>query len=501
MFGGARNFETGIGTIDSQKLLVGRASNARIDVRRAKFSDRQLENCYRDHLRSGGLKRELVAQILAVVLFLCYGALDFFAVGELAPLFLSVRFFIVAPIILAFIALTAAPRYAGYQEWTSTIGLVVCSCAIIFMINMMPEAGAPPYLVGLLFSMILASCLLRVSFVIAAPSYCMISAAYCGILLARDGVPEAQIASGLFFMLSVAGVACITNYVQETRSREVWLRNVQKEIDTERIEALLIEATAADRSKINFLSVLTHELRTPLHQIIGFSEVVRNEIILSGRPDLASQSDHVIEAARGLLGKISQLLRYADAVAGKLSFTQDEVKASEIVESVADQASTICDARNVSLDVSGVECGSLLVDQHHTLYAIYSIIENAVKASPSGSKVIIEGSLNARGFYEFRVIDKGEGMSPEALQAALKPFEQLQPALTRARDGLGLGLAIAERLLTGQGGELRIESSPNAGTTVKIALPPAVPVPLHKDFSSTEPSSKDTRSFNTAIRG
>lgn len=486
---------------ESQKNLVARASRTGLDKLRVRFCDRDLENCYREHLRVARLKRELIAQLLAVVLFLCYGALDFFAVGDLARTFLGIRLFVVAPIILALIALTATPRWAEYQEWTSTIGLCVCSFAIILMIYLMPASGAPPYIVGLLFSMILASCLLRVSFIIAAPSYCLIAAAYCISLLAREGVPEPLIASGLFFMLSVTGVACITNYVQETRSREVWLRNVQKEIDTERIEALLIEATAADRSKINFLSVLTHELRTPLHQIIGFSEVVRNSVILNGRPELTAQSDLVIDAARGLLGKISQLLRYADAVAGKLSFSQESVSAPEIVESVVDQAAAICAARGVSLNTSGVERASLYVDQHHTLYALYSVVENAVKASAPGAVVKIDGSLTTKGLYEFRVIDHGEGMSAEALQAAMKPFEQMQPARTRGRDGLGLGLAIADRLLRGQGGELRLESIRGVGTTVVIVLPTPDYASLSASYDSTEPGDRGAHFIPMAAKG
>lgn len=450
---------------------IATSTSTGLDRLTAKFSNSGIEKAYRNQLAAEGQKRERTAQILAVLLFLGYGALDLIAAKEFAAEFIAIRFLYVAPPVAALIILTSQPRLVRFQEWTSTLGLLICSAAIIYMIKEMPMLGSPPYIVGLLFSMILASCLLRVSFVIATISYLVIAAAYCGSMVMREDTIEAQVASGVFFMVSVTGVACITNYVQEWRSREIWLRNIQRRYDKQRIESLLIEATAADRSKLSFLTILTHELRTPLHQIIGYSEVLRNEAVLIGREDLASGSTTVLEAARDLLKKISQLLRFADATAGKLSFATESVPVGELIESVADQTLSLLEPKSIRLNACDIEKTPLFIDQHHTLYALMCVVENAANASAPGSEIKIDGKREDNGLYRIRVIDRGHGMSTQELNAALAPFEQLEVARTRARRGLGLGLPIADRLIRCQGGALRLESTPGVGTTVSVWLP------------------------------
>lgn len=453
----------------------------------ATFADPALELSYRAFLYEYGSPRERTVQLLAVALFLFYGALDVLAVGGFASEFLIIRFFIVAPIIIISVFLTSLPSCKKYVEWTSALGLAVCSAAIIYMIHRMPMEGAPPYIVGLLFCMIFTACLLRIRFVIAMPTYLGIAAAYCLGLALRNDVPQAQAAAGYFFMLSVTVVAGVAIYVQESRAREVWLRNLQRKIDAERIENLLIEATAADRSKINFLSILTHELRTPLHQIIGFSEVMKNQISTGDRANLIDEVEQVLGSARRLLEKIGQMLRYADATAGKLNYSIDKVPLTEVVEQAWDQIAPAADKRSITIDTSKVSPAIVEIDSHHTLYAISSIVENALNASPEGSAITMEGEPRSDSLYELRIIDNGAGMSRQAIAAAFKPFEQNEPVRSRSREGLGLGLATASHLLRGQQGDLSIESTVGKGTTVRIMLPlPKAPSPSASASPQTE---------------
>lgn len=441
----------------------------------ATFKDRETEAAYGRFLAGPASDREVLLQVLGIISYLSYGVLDLFVTGDLALEFVTLRFLIVLPTVSAVVALTAHRKFRALVEWSTTFGFTAMSLSIVYMIYKMPAAGGPPYIIGLLIVMIFTSCLMRVRFLIAAPTCILIAAVYCIILVTRLGAPSAEVISGYFFMLSVAAVAAVTNYIQERRARETWLRNAQREHDAIRIEQLLIEATAADRSKINFLSLLTHELRTPLHQIIGFSEVSRGQIGERMGDELAAPLDQITASARDLLKKLGQMLRYADATAGKLDFCIDEIPASEIIDLLIDQSGQAAAARSVRIDASHIEPAILVIDAHHTSLALSSLIENSINASGPGTTIRVEGALAGQGRYKLKIIDEGGGMSPEKLAAALAPFEQTESGKARSREGLGLGLPIARFILAGQGASFDLDSKAGGGTTATIIFKASVP--------------------------
>ena len=436
----------------------------------ATFTDGATETAYRNFLSGPASDRERLLQVLGIISYLSYAALDLFVAGSLALEFIALRFFLVLPLVGLCVALTSLPKFRRHIEYSTTFGFAAMSLSIVYMIYKMPVVGAPPYIIGLLVVMIFTSCLMRVRFMIAAPVFISIAAAYCTVLIARPGIPPAEIISGYFFMLSVAAVAVVTNYLQERRARETWLRNVQRERDSARIEQLLVEATAADRSKINFLSILTHELRTPLHQIIGFSEISRNQVAGGEAENRIAPLDQITLSARDLLKKLGQMLRYADATAGKLNYSIDEIPILEIIDQIADQFAPSASAKSIRLDVSQVEPATLSIDQHHTAYALSNLVENAFNASAAGSTVKIVGAHTNDKRYRLQISDNGVGMSPEKIASAFAPFEQTESGRSRSREGIGLGLSIAKLILNGQGAVLSIRSAPGIGTVATVSF-------------------------------
>ncbi|MEZ5919762.1 MAG: HAMP domain-containing sensor histidine kinase [Parvularculaceae bacterium] len=437
----------------------------------ATFADHDLEAAYRTHLATEAFSRELFLQLIGVAAFMSYGFLDFLTVGDLATEFLVIRCLIVGPIGALGVLMTAYPAIRRYQQYSTIIGFAFYAVAIIFMIYMLPVEGAPPYIIGVLVTMIFTSCLMRVNFPIAATTYVLVGAIYCIALAARADHSPVEIIAGYFFMISVTAVAVITSYVQETRTREIWLRNMQRERDAAKIRQLLIEATAADQSKLNFLSVLTHDLRTPLHQIIGFSEIVRAEAENEACRLETGNIDQVLSSARALLKKIGQMLRYADATAGKLSFVTDDVPVTDIIDQLIDQFREQASANGVKVAANEVDTATLHIDHHHTAYALANLVDNAIHASKPGATVNITGCAAENGLYKFEISDSGCGMSAEKIMAALEPFNPGGEVLNRSQEGLGLGLSIAKQLIDRQGGALEISSAPGEGTTVSAFLP------------------------------
>ncbi|OFX04919.1 MAG: hypothetical protein A3E78_05910 [Alphaproteobacteria bacterium RIFCSPHIGHO2_12_FULL_63_12] len=446
------------------------AENAAPDsIRRltAAFHNSDTERQYRNYLAETGYRHEVFLQAAAICVFLSYGLLDVLAAGPLGAEFLALRFFVVAPLVVFAVALTATPKFRRWIELSTTFGFVMFAAAVIYMIYQMPPKGAPPYIIGLLVVMIFTSCLMRIRFVIAAPTYFLIGAAYCFTLVAREGTPMNQIVSGLFFMISVAGIAIITNYIEERRSRETWSRAAQRQRDAARIEELLVESTAADRSKLNFLTILTHELRTPLHQIIGFSELIKNDQVTT-EAERAAAIDNILYPAKDLLKKFSQMLRYADATAGKLAFFFDEISIVEVAETLKEHLAPAASAKSVAIDISRVQDFTLRIDQHHTIFALSNLLENAIQASRAGSTVEITGDSEGDSLYSLKIRDQGCGMSEKQIAAALSPFEQNDQVRSRNKEGLGLGLTIARRLLVDQGAKFTVQSAIGVGTVITI---------------------------------
>lgn len=448
-----------------QPVRGGVRSDRAIKMSTATFADPSMEARFKAHLAGEGFARERLMQLLGWLIFLGYGALDFIVAGEHASDFVTIRFLIAAPAALGVMAICWIRPLRRFLGFSTALALLFCALAIIYMTYRMDGPSAPPYIIGVLVVLVFTSCVMRIDFVFAAAIYTLIAVAYCAALSAKSSPSEIEFISGSFFMISVAAIAVATIYLQERRARETWANSEKRAADDALIRQLLLEATAADRSKASFLSVVTHELRTPLHQIIGFSEVVRAD------PQGASNADHldqVIASASQLLKKLGKMLRYAEAAAGKIRVEFEDSRVDEIIDRVVTETQALSTAKNIRIDASGLQNASITVDAHHSAYALQNLVENAINASPAGAVVSITGAVLPTGDYEIRITDSGAGMTRAQIETALAPFTQTEGGLTRYREGLGLGLPIASTLLSAQNATLTIDSTVGVGTIVAV---------------------------------
>ncbi|MEQ1929353.1 MAG: HAMP domain-containing sensor histidine kinase [Parvularculaceae bacterium] len=451
----------------AERLPKGETLDGSLNIFSATFRDPQTEARFQQHLVVEAFDRQRLIHALGSLVFVAYGALDALVAGDLAAEFLIVRFLIAAPLSFAIIGIGWMRPFRQNFGVIAGLALFIYAAAVIYMIYRMPGPGAPPYIIGVLIVMIFAACLMRINFVFAAPTFASIAATYCFAIVLKEGMGREEIVSGFFFMISVACVAIATIYIQERRARESWIGAEQREIDAAVIRQLLLEATAADRSKTSFLAIVTHELRTPLHQIIGYSEVVRQQ---QDSDEARKHLDQVIHAAHELLKKVGKMLRYADATAGRLKIAREMCSLVEIIDQATEETRNSAQMRHVTIDASKVEEVKLFADHHQTACALQYIVENAIHASKPGATIVLEGARSAAGAYEMRIIDRGAGMSEKQLANAFLPFAQAEAGLARYREGLGLGLPIANLLLQAQQARLAIKSKLGEGTEVEIAF-------------------------------
>ena len=448
-----------------------------LNMATASFADRGLEAEYKAHLYGASFPALRVFCAGGPIFWFLFGVLDFLTIRENLEAVSTIRWLIAGPIAIALVLALFTRSLQRYYEWIITLGMANFCFGMIAIIALLPAQGSPPYIIGMLVTFAYASCFLRIRFLLGAAVYAASTLAYCVMLLSLDKFSYVDVVSGYFCVITIATVAIVTHYAQEIRSRQIWRRNRQRALDAAYIEELLIEATAADQSKLNFISILSHELRTPLHQIIGFSEIVMQRFA-DGETEKSDEflSD-IRTSAHELLARIAKMLRYADATAGKIKYEFERVSSRELSETLLIQAKALAAARHVEIDDSGVEAAEMWIDHPHTSYGLGHLIENAVKASASGSTVILRGRVEADGGYTIEVEDKGVGMTSEQIKAAFEPFSQVQQVRTRSLDGIGLGLTLARKIIQDQGAALSISSARGEGTTATIRFAPPPPKP------------------------
>lgn len=436
---------------------------------RAAFRDRSLEKAYRRHLATSALPEARRIWLIMSFAYLGFGVLDLFTIsGDALAAILTVRCLIFTPIALGLFLLSYVERTKFFAGYYFAFGVFLSGISIVWMISIMPPEGAPPYIIGVLIVFIFAASNVRMPFPAATAAFSLTTIAYALVLISNPKFTHTEIISGLFFMISGASAAMLTNFVQEIRLRMIWIQKERRRADAMRIEELMIEATASDQSKINFLSILSHELRTPLHQIIGFSEVLRAPGAAEEAAKRGEYLDEIHSSAHRLLSSIAKMLRYADATAGKISYALDDYPVTEIITLACEQFASRAAQREIAIDLGGVESGTLNIDQASTVYALGCLIDNAINASPARSRVTINGRNRNDGRYELTITDRGIGMTNDQIRLAFQPFSQTGHARTRAAEGVGLGLTLARKILTDQKAELSLESEPGKGVAARI---------------------------------
>jgi signal transduction histidine kinase len=236
----------------------------------------------------------------------------------------------------------------------------------------------------------------------------------------------------------------------------------------------LVAADAANRAKSAFLAGMSHELRTPLNAIIGFSAAICDEIAGPVEPPTYREyAGYVQESGQNLLTLINNVLAVSQAET--LGFTQSTKRIDPAV--LIDQC--VGDLRRAAA-VQKVTVERALPDRlpsvlgHETALtqALAALLSNAVKFNNPGGRVVVAAQCLTGGGFAIQVSDTGIGIAPENLANAFRPFAGLGESLTRRHEGIGLGLAVAKRIIEAHGGRLEIDSTPGVGTTVALILPP-----------------------------
>ena len=235
-------------------------------------------------------------------------------------------------------------------------------------------------------------------------------------------------------------------------------------------------AETANRAKSTFLSNMSHDIRTPMNAIIGFTTLA-----ISNIDDKARVKDYLaktLASSNHLLSLINDVLDMSRIESGKIHLEEVEVNLSDVLHDLKTIVSGQIYAKQLELymDVMDVTDEDVYCDKTRLNQILLNVLSNAIKFTPAGGTVSVRvrqlaGKVHGCGQYEFRIKDNGIGMSPEFAQRIFEPFERERSSTVSQIQGTGLGMAITKNIVDMMGGTIKVQTAQGKGTEFIICLP------------------------------
>ncbi len=247
----------------------------------------------------------------------------------------------------------------------------------------------------------------------------------------------------------------------------------QREFETALREARDV-ALQASQAKSQFLANMSHELRTPLAAIIGYSELLDDEIVDAGDPGgLLSDLRKIERNARHLLGLINDVLDLSKVESGKMDIFVERFDVEPMVRDCAAAVQVLVDKNRNTLRLDLPALGAMDQDVTKIRQILLNVLSNAAKFTHDGR---VDCSVRRQGdTIVFSVTDTGIGMSDEQMSRLFQRFQQADESTTRRFGGTGLGLSLTKALCDMLGGSIAVISAPARGTTVTVTMPVEAP--------------------------
>ena len=284
----------------------------------------------------------------------------------------------------------------------------------------------------------------------------------------RDGsVFPVEVRLGLFGEGDAARVMALCRNISERKRAEAARHELNEALALARDEAI-----RADQAKSQFLANMSHELRTPLNAVIGYTELITEDLEVLGASSLRPDLERVHGAATFLLGLINDILDISKIEAGRFDIYLEELDVEHVIAEVADVIQPLA-ARNGNRLVSRIEAGigAVRTDRLKLRQVMNNLLSNACKFTSKGEIELVVRREGSRGeWLVIEVSDTGVGIPPERCEMIFEAFAQADSSTTRKYGGTGLGLTISRRFCEMLGGGIEVKSTVGEGSTFTVRL-------------------------------
>ena len=292
-------------------------------------------------------------------------------------------------------------------------------------------------------------------------------------------IPEDEVFASLYAIRSVCLLVgllialCLGAYV-------IWMHKNAKNTVNQAVERAVLEeklhkAEAAEKAKTAFLSNMSHDIRTPMNAIIGFTTLAETNI--DNKERVQEYLAKILSSSNHLLSLINDILDMSRIESGKLNIQEKECSISDIFRDMRNIIQTQMHSKqlNFFMDTMDVIDEHIYCDKLHLNQVLLNLLSNAIKFTPPGGSVSLmirqkPGAPKGYGSYELRVKDTGIGMSAEFATRIFEPFERERTSTVSGIQGTGLGMAITKSIIDTMGGTIELVTEQGKGTEFIINL-------------------------------
>ena len=267
----------------------------------------------------------------------------------------------------------------------------------------------------------------------------------------------------------------LTVFIDATDVTE--LREMQKQLTEQKaaLQDALTAAEHANRAKSDFLSRMSHDIRTPMNAVLGMTKIGKKYV---NNPERVMDCFQKIDVSSKLLiDLINEVLDMSKVESGQILLAEEEVNLAELVQGVVTMVQPLFQDKSLRFNtyVSGVIHETVVSDVQRLQQLVMNLLSNAVKYTSEGGSVSLEIRENPIGgtdtaHYEFIVSDTGIGMKPEFLSHVFDPFERAEDVKIQAVQGTGLGLSICKKIAEQMGGTIEVESEYGKGSKFIVSV-------------------------------
>ena len=234
-------------------------------------------------------------------------------------------------------------------------------------------------------------------------------------------------------------------------------------------------AENANRAKTEFLSNMSHDIRTPMNAIIGLTAIAGANI--ENTEKLTECLGKITKSSRHLLGLINEVLDMARIESGKMALAEEDFSLPELVDNLLTLTKPAIDEHrhNLEVQIDHIEHEAVCGDSLRIQQLFVNLMGNAIKYTPDGGDITFSIKEKPNGFselgcYEFSISDNGIGMTPEFQKIMFEPFSRADDHRTTKVQGTGLGMAITKNIVDMMNGSIAVKSAPNQGTTITVTI-------------------------------
>ncbi len=280
-----------------------------------------------------------------------------------------------------------------------------------------------------------------------------------------------------------------------------FLRDISQQVaDEEELVRARDEAQAGEKAKAELLTVMSHEMRTPLNGILGSLELIDRDSL---KPGQTRYLDAIGLSGDLLLSHVNNVLDLSRNDATAITPKTQTVSLPDLVNNVVKSQIALSEVQNntISIHLIPEDIGSVIGDENRLKQCLINLLGNATKFTTNGTVTLEVERLAEGDLVEFRISDTGVGIAEEDLSRIFEAFVTIDTGYSREFSGTGLGLAITQQLITAMGGELEADSIEGEGSlfTMRLPLPPTQAPSLPKPVVQTKASISPAGTTNALV--